>query len=231
MDLSNVKVLPGIVIDVDDPKYIGRVKADSPGLFDSSVMNKEGLPWIYPLTMQGYQRFSKLRVGSKIWIFTNKEYREFWYIPMFELNEDSKKIISEDESDYQESEVLLSRTAGENGVYIYYRPSEGIVLKNGENTCIKLTPDNQVIINSGEGYITIKDNKVYIGDSNTESMEPAIYGQKLVNLLEQLKGNFLTLMNSSVAGMYTAPLAAGFQACFDTLADTQSLLTNNTKVN
>ena len=94
MKLKECKVIPGVVIDVSDPKYIGRVKADSPGLFDSSVMNKEGMPWLYPLGMGGYQSFSKLRTGSKIWILTDEDYHEFWYWPMFELNTDTRKIIS-----------------------------------------------------------------------------------------------------------------------------------------
>lgn len=231
MDLSDVKVLPGIVIEVNDPKYIGRVKADSPGLFDSSVMNKEGMPWIYPFTMQGYQRFSKLRVGSKIWIFTDKAYREFWYMPMFQLNDDAREIISDTDSNYQDAEIILSRTAGDNGVYIYYKPSEGIVIKNGENTCINLTPDNQIKINSGEGYITLKDNKVYIGDSNTESMQSTVLGTNLVNILKDLQTNLFDLSQKAGLGLYTSILAPGFVACSNSFKEIESILTNNTKVN
>jgi hypothetical protein len=230
MELKDIKVLPGIVIDVNDPKYIGRVKADSPGLFDSSIMNKEGLPWIYPFTMNGYQRFSKLRGGSKIWIFCDSDYHEFWYIPMFQLNDDTKEIISSDDNDYQEGEVLLSRSSGENGVYIYYRPSEGIVIKNGNDTNIVLTPDNIIKITSGKSSITVKDGGVFIGDES-KKMQPAVFGQTLVNMLEQLKGNFLSLQEAATFGGYTTPLAKGFEECVNTLGDTQSLLTNNTKVN
>ena len=74
------------VIDVSDPKHIGRVKANAPALFNPETMSKEGLPWIYPFTMNGYQGFSKLTVGSKIWIFLVRPIDEFWYIPMFELH-------------------------------------------------------------------------------------------------------------------------------------------------
>lgn len=231
MNLKDIKVLPGIVIDVADPKFIGRVKADCPGLFDSSVMNKEGLPWIYPFTMQGYQRFSKLRVSSKIWIFTNDDYTEFWYMPMFQLNDDTKNIISGDESDYDESEVLLSRTSGDNSTFIYYSPSKGIVLQNSENTTITLTPDNQIILKSGDGQVSIKNNHVYLGDGNTDSMEAAVYGEKLVKLLDELKGKFLQLNAAALAGGYTVSLAQPFLECANIFNDTQSLLTTNSSVN
>ena len=140
MKLQDFKIIPGTVIDVADPKFIGRVKADAPGLFNSEVMSKEGMPWIYPFVMQGYQRFSKLTNGSKIWILTNKY--EFWYWPMFELNQDTRDIISAEESDYDEAEVLLSRNMGDNSVYIYYTPSKGIQIQQGKNTFINLTSDN-----------------------------------------------------------------------------------------
>ena len=43
MKLSDYEFFPGSIIDVADPKYQGRVKANSPTLFDTS-MDKEGLP-------------------------------------------------------------------------------------------------------------------------------------------------------------------------------------------
>ena len=229
MKLEEFKILPGTVIDVSDPKYIGRVKADAPGLFNSAVMNKEGMPWIYPGMMTGYQRFSKLNVGSKIWILTDKEYHEFWYVPMFELNQDTRDIISENTSDYQESEVLLSRNMGDMAVYIYYRPSEGIVLKNSDNTFITLTPDNQIIMRSGEGQVLIKDNQVYIGDTNTNKMEKAVMGESLVKFIDRFANALDSVASTSAAG-YTGNLTAPLMKCVAELRATQDLLAKNTKV-
>lgn len=193
MDLKDYKILPGVVIDVEDPKYIGRVKADAPGLFNSEVMNKEGLPWIYPFNMNGYQRFSKLMNGSKIWILTNMDYTEFWYWPMFELNEDSKDIISKDESDYEQSEVLLSRNMGDNSVYIYYSPSQGIMLKNSENTYINIKSNNEIELKAGTGNVLIKGNKVYIGEGDkldSSNCVPAVKSDKLIDVLNTIKDAF-----------------------------------------
>ena len=119
MKLSDYEFFPGSIIDVADPKYQGRVKANVPTLFDPS-MNKDGLPWIYPFTMGGNQSFSKMTEGSKIWVFRNRtNYNEFWYVPMFELKADTRELLGSDDT-YENGEVLLSRNMGSMSVYIYY---------------------------------------------------------------------------------------------------------------
>ncbi len=106
MKLSECEILPGEIIEVEDPKHIGRVKASVPTWFDSSVMDKEALPWIYPFGMCGYQRFSKMEKGRKIWVLHNHENDlEYWYWPMFEEIDITKPIIDK----YDSTEVLLGR--------------------------------------------------------------------------------------------------------------------------
>ena len=232
MNLKDFKIIPGVVIDVADPKFIGRVKADAPGLFNSEVMNKEGLPWIYPFVMSGYQRFSKLNNGSKIWIMTNNDYHEFWYWPMFELNEDTRNIISKDESNYQEAEVLLSRNMGDVSVYIYYSPSDGIMIKQGENTFIQLTPDNKIITKAGDGQVLIENNNVYIGDTEISKMQKTVMGDNLVQMLNALKSALEQLQTLSMGG-YTANLTPGFAQAVQALQvplTNNSLLTKKTNV-
>jgi len=227
MELKDYKVIPGVVIDVDDPKYIGRVKADAPGLFNSEVMNKDGLPWVYPFTMNGYQRFSKLMNGSKIWILTNKNYTEFWYLPMFELNDDSKDIISKDESDYEQSEIILSRNMGDNSVYIYYSPSQGIMLKNSENTYINIKSNNEIDITAGEGHVQIKNNKVYIGQG--DNFQPAVKYNELKTILDNLR----TGLQQALPGFapYCAGATAGISQCITALSNLSSMASDNVKLN
>ena len=211
MKFKDCYTVPGVVIDVDDPKYIGRVKADSPGLFDSSVMNKEGLPWIYPLSMSGYQRFSKLRNGSKIWILTDEEHHEFWYWPMFELNQDTRNIISENSEDYSESEVLLSRPNGDNSVNIYYSPSKGIMIQNSNETIINLKPDNEIEIIGGKGNVNIKNNVVYVGNKDVD-YERAVLGEKLKDVFKDMKG-YIEALNLALGTNYiTAAVKMALQS-------------------
>ncbi len=229
MKLQDFKIIPGTVIDVADPKFIGRVKADAPGLFNSEVMNKEGMPWIYPFVVQGYQRFSKLTNGSKIWILTNNDYHEFWYWPMFELNQDTRDIISAEESDYDEAEVLLSRNMGDNSVYIYYTPSKGIQIQQGENTFINLTSDNKIYTTAGDGQVLIENNNVYIGDKETGSMEKAVMGTKLVNYLKGFKSALKAVATAAKAG-YTANIAGPLDAACQALENPENLLADKTFV-
>lgn len=207
MRLQNAEIIPGTVIDIDDPKHIGRVKAEVPTVFNSSTMSTDGLPWIYPLSMPGYQYFSALRVGSKIWLLKNDDNTEFWYIPFPELNDDVREIITANDGDYEESEVLFARNMGSVSVYMYYNPTEGFMIKYGDNSLINVTPNNEVFIQAGKGKVTIKNDHVYAGDG--EEGEPAVYGDKLKDLLQKLSSTF-GQMAGKCANPYISVLGPDF---------------------
>ena len=180
MKLSDYEFFPAVTVDVADPKHIGRVKLNAPTVF-SSEMNKEGLPWVYPFSMAGYQRFSSPREGQKVWLFRNiNNPKECWYMPMPELTEDSRKIIEED-ADYEEGEVILSRNMGNMSVQIYYNDTDGLMIKNGDESTININKDNEIVITNGKGKVILKDDHVYIGDGGDG--EPAVLGDKLTSLL------------------------------------------------
>lgn len=204
MKLSDYEFFPGVAIDVKDPKYKGRVKATVPTIFDAS-MDKEGLPWVHPFTMSGYQGFSKLREGSKIWVLRNtKNKNEFWYIPLFELNSDTVDLINNDDN-YENGDVLIARNNGSNSVYIYYNDTDGIMIKYGDQNLININPDSQIVIQAGEGKVIVKDNHVYIGDGNDG--EAAVKGVTLKNILSDF---FKQLSSASdvATNPYVLPLYA-----------------------
>lgn len=205
MKFKDVELLPGVVIDCKDPKMIGRVKVTVPGLFDSTQMDKEGIPWVYPISMPGYQRFSKLQNGSKVWVFKQEgNYREFWYMPMFQLHEGTRNIVSE----YEEPDVLLARSAGENSVYIYYTDKQGIMLKLGPDSSINIKPNGDILSKSGEGQVLISGGKVYIGKESPN--EPAVLGNQLYDLLSQLASDLQTLSSKAGSSPYTSTLVEPF---------------------
>lgn len=210
MKLGDINILPGAVVDIEDPKFIGRVKAAAPGLFDESVMSKDSFPWIYPANIPGYQRFSTLREGSKIWILVvGDDCREFWYLPMFELTGDTRDIISSEEEDYKDAEVLLSRNNGSMAVYIYYVPSKGIMIQNSDNTLINLTKDNEIIIKSDDGEFLIKDSIVYVGNNQSDFSDavPAVLGDKLQKVINAIT-NYISVLQTSMKTAYNPPVAA-----------------------
>lgn len=201
MKFKDVELLPGVIVDANDPKMLGRVKATVPSLFDNSAMDVDGMPWIYPISMIGYQGFSKLQEGSKIWVYKIEgNYREFWYMPMFEANADTRKIIA----DYEEPDVLISRSAGANSVYIYYTDKQGIMLKLGENSFINMKANGEILAKSSNGQVSIRDNKVYIGSDSAE--QPAILGNNLDKVLAQLSSDIQKVAEAANGSPYTAAL-------------------------
>ena len=194
MKLEDCEVLPGVVIDVEDPKHIGRVKAMVPTWFDSDVMQKDAMPWIYPFGMPGYQRFSKLENGRKIWVLHNtKNDLEYWYWPMFEETDTTKEIVNP----YDATEVLLSRSCGDNGsVYIYYVDSEGIVLRIGD-VKINITTTNEIHITDSKAYVKIIGGQVFIGKDGKQEL--TVMGETLQQTLNDL-GQALFNAGSKMAG-------------------------------
>ena len=146
---------------------------------------------------------------------------------MFELNQDTRDIISAEESDYDEAEVLLSRNMGDNSVYIYYTPSKGIQIQQGKNTFINLTSDNKIYTAAGDGQVLIENNNVYIGDKETGSMEKAVMGTKLVNYLKGFKSALKAVATAAKAG-YTANIAGPLDAACQTLENPENLLADKT---
>lgn len=224
MKFKDVELLPGAVIVVDDPKKQGRIKVAVPGLFDNTTMNEEGLPWVYPLTMHGYQGFSKMMKGSKVWVFkTTDNYREFWYIPMFELNTNTKEIVS----NYEEPDILISRSAGEESIYIYYTDKDGIKLQIGDAE-VNIAHDKTIKIKSGSSDITINNNSsITIGTSENE-FEPAIMGNKLYNKLAKLSTdlqNVASMATGNMVDVLRVPIGEAAANLSDGLEDIKAQIT------
>lgn len=226
MKFKDVEMLPGVIIDVEDPKKLGRVKATVPGLFDTSTMDQEGLPWIYPLIMPGYQYFSKMMTGVKIWVLKQENnYKEFWYFPMFELNQNTRDIIV----DYDYPEILVSRNIGDASVLIYYTDKDGIMLKLGEETIINIKSDTSIALKAGNAQIDLKEGNVYIGNGNAE--EHGVLGDSLKTALSNLSSNLLNVAGAAAGSPYTMALKAPLEkAANDLSSDVEKILCNYTFV-
>ena len=226
MKLSECEILPGIVINVDDPEHLGRVKAMVPTWFDTRSMEEEALPWVYPFKMKGYQTFSKMEKGRKIWVLHNYENdMEYWYWPMFELEEKTKEIVDE----YNATEVLMSRSCGGSGsAYIYYNDTDGIVIRIGE-TKINITSNNEIHVTDGEASVKIVGGHIDIGKS--DNLEQAILGNKLKELIDNLGGTLEALGAQNSSSLYVSPLATGLvQLGKDIKAQSASILSDTVKI-
>lgn len=214
---EHVEMVLGTCISNDDPKKLGRIKVAAPGYFDSTVMAIEAIPWAYPLTMSGYQAYSTITEGGKVWLIDNKENAdEYWYIPFHELNTDTSAAVADD----IQSDVLLSRNNGGQLTQVYQNNTEGIVIRNG-NAVVKVTSDGAVTIETDTAAVRVEGGTVYCGSKDGKK-EPMVRGSILQDILDKLAGNMRQLWTASQQNPYTTQLAPGFQNASE---DINSMLT------
>lgn len=200
MLFKDIEAIPGVVIDAEDPENLLRVKAAVPGIFDPGTMSKKALPWVYRFPMGGYQQYSKMMTGSRIWVLRNtKNYYEFWYIPFSNLNSNTLKAAK------SEADVLISRYTGEADAQLYYNKEEGFKTILGSNY-IQLDSDGNTI-NMSNGYSSkIYGEHYYVGEDGGE-YEPMVLGRKLTELFKQLSSDLDELASVAESSPYTSQLS------------------------
>lgn len=215
MTLGDFEIIPGVVVSNSDPKNQGRVKAVAPGMFDTTTMSEEDLFWINPFIMMGYQTFSKLEISSKIWILHNKNnYFEYWYLPMFEINEHAPAGSTETDSD-----VMLSRSIGGETVQLYFSRDDGFVIKIGANK-VNLLPGGAFRVDANGAVIKANTDGITLSEKNAE-IYAATKAEPLIALLTSLC-NWLTASGTaSLVSPFTAAMGASLLGC---AVDVQSQL-------
>lgn len=203
MTLGDFELLPGIVIDNKDPLNQGRVKAVSPGLFDTNTMDVDDLLWINPFMMIGHQSFSKLEISSKIWILHNTHnYFEYWYIPMFEINSDAPKNVHKTNSD-----VVLSRSVGGQTVQLYYSRDDGYNFVIGDNK-IQLTPNGAFNVVANDASIIADNDGISLLKKDAEKFS-AVKAEPLIDALSNFCTELSTgLVNATAISPMTAHMSS-----------------------
>lgn len=201
MLFKDIEAIPGVVIDAEDPENLLRVKAAVPGIFDPGTMQKEALPWVYRFPMCGYQQYSKMMSGSRIWVLRNtKNYYEFWYIPFSDFNKNTLAAAK------SEADVLISRYTGAGNAQLYYNKEEGFKTILDENY-IQLDTNGNVI-NMSNGYSSKVYGEHYYAGKDGGNYEPMVLGKKLTNLFKQISSGLDELASTAEASPYTSQLSA-----------------------
>lgn len=199
MTLGDFEIIPGVVISNDDPLNQGRVRACAPGLFDTTTMDMDDLFWINPFMMMGHQTFSKLEINSKIWILHNpNNYFEYWYIPMFEINENAPGVHKEN------ADVMMSRSISGQTVQLYYSPENGYNIIIGDNK-VQLAADGQLNIVAQDAVITANSDSITLSKYEAETFS-ATKAEPLISALSGFCNDLQTIAFSAVYNPYTAPL-------------------------
>ena len=201
LDFNDLTIVPGVVVDNQDPENLQRVKATIPGVFDTATMEVEAMPWIYPLNMWGYQSFSLMLPGSKILVLKNeKNYYDYRYIPYYELNANTKSFIK------GETDIIMSRSIGHGNAAIYFNVKDGIVAQIGDSKVTVLANGDVEMFSNGTS-VKIEGGAVYCGTDNGE-YEPMVMGKTLKETLGKLSSDIDDLAEVANGSPYTVHLNA-----------------------
>lgn len=239
MKFEDMEITPGVIVDVNDPEKLGRVKISAPGLFKGNdpddkfgvqnTIDNNVLTWIYPMFMNRYQMFSKELTGAKVWVINNKDnYNEFWYIPMFEFIDVTEEVVK-DKYDH-DIEVIISRKNGDGSSQMYYDRDDGFMIHINDYAW-NLMPNGDIICHGEQGDLDIRDGGVHLGRRH-EIEERAVMGEKMVELLQQMSECF-SGMAEAAKDPHTAPLIPFLRRLATLCAKNQSnsILTHFTFLN
>lgn len=229
MRLSNVELIQSVIIDVDDPAKQGRIKCIVPGIFENSD-DKECYPWINPLGMTRYQSFSKEMNGAKVWVIQVKDnYNEFYYIPLFDKIGITTEFLEEK---YDENpEIVYMRDNCGQTAKITYDQIDGCMIQVN-SAFVNIRPDSEIHCHTENCDIHMKKGSVFIGSDDGAEHEPAVLGNKLSDILLNLKNAMATLQSASSSGQFDNPaLTAGFQQAVNALSSYNEIKCEKTKVN
>lgn len=200
MLFKDIEAIPGVVIDAEDPDNLLRVKAAVPGIFDPATMKTEALPWIYRFPMCGYQHYSKLMSGSRIWVLRNtKNYYEFWYIPFSDFNPNTLEAAKSD------ADVLISRYTGDGNAQLYYNSEEGFKMVLGPNYMQLDTNGNAISMSNGYSS-KVQGEHYYVGKDGG-NYEPMVLGNKLAALFKQISSDLAELATTAASSPWTSELS------------------------
>ena len=223
MKLADVEMIPGVVVDDEDPKFLGRLKISAPGEFDVDSMDINDMFWVYPFPVGGYQSFSHMLKGSKVWLIKNtKNYYEYWYLPYFEMNANTFNLVNSKKK--YDADVLVSRSDGSNNIQMYYNPEDGINQKIGFAS-INIMPDGTISITTGGAapsagtfHTNSKNNEIGY-DGGEYPRQFAVMGENLHKLLDELNGKFKTLATAANESPYTTHLSKTLNDICKTISD------------
>lgn len=225
----------GSVVDVDDPKKLGRIRVRVEAVYGN--IKTEHIPWAYP-RLQHTEEFIIPELGAVVQIvFENNDI----YFPLWYRVRGTEVDLNND--DYSSAVILLDRDLEkfklDGRVLVRYTESEGIEInltKSDNSSKILLRPDNSILLQNGQSTysVHITEENISIGSENS-SAEPAVLGQtnndaldkineNIKEIADVISSNLQKLKSSALGSPYTAHLVSSLIAFDAELKTTESRL-------
>jgi hypothetical protein len=197
-DNLNIMQFVGVVVDINDPLKLGRIKVKVFGKFDD--LETEAIPWSVPAngftsgSKNGSGFFSLPKLESTVnVIFDNGNIYYPMYTTQQEISTELLSVLSED--DYAKTQSLIYDS--ENLLKIWFLPSKGLLLEL-DKSFINIKPDNTILLTANGGKtIHIQKDEISIGKEN-KSDEPAVLGEKNVKALSEILNRLETLCDKLI---------------------------------
>lgn len=216
MTLADFEFMPGVIVDANDPKLLGRVKIVAPGFQDNSTMDVKDMYWTTPFTSMGYQRLSKPSEGQKVWLLNNKKNKyESYYLPMWEANQNTAVAINGG-ADY---DVLVSRSGNGTGAQMHYNTTEGFTTEISGKAKSNINPSGDITNLSNGTKMSIEGASVLLGVTD-DCTHPGVLGDELHTLLSNLAAKLNDTAIAASSNCYTSNLANPLNECVKAINDT-----------
>jgi len=189
----------GEVVDNQDPLNDGRCRVKVFGKFD--LLPDTAIPWATPMNRDQVGAHSVPRKGDIVAVrFDNGNlyHPEYWF--QIDQNEDLKNdVLNNSGAPY---DVISLVYDAERNVRIYWSPEDGLVMTTGKSK------DAQPMLRfDNDGKIFIHSDNIFIASSKDDTSEPAVKGQTLADLLNDLITKFQNHTHVSGVGPINPALA------------------------
>lgn len=201
MKLKNGTIRPGIVIEVLDK---GCIKAGVPGLFNRE--DKDKLPPIMPFPFgHNVNSFSSIKELEEVWImnFSDNPMQLYW-VRKDNMAENNKELLKE-----ENVEIICNRENDLTWATIYFSDGSGWIIRNDESV-VQIRKDGSILLDSNLPHrvIDINPKSISLG-SKTESAHPAVYGDVLMEALQNIQISLELIKQASNMNPYTKPISIG----------------------
>lgn len=203
-ELKDVDITWATVIDVSDPKKLGRIKVVAPSKMDNRTLAVEDMPWVYPFLGYSGSIDNPSQIGTKVWLLHNRDnYNAFYYLPAPNITDNQRRDMAEMSA--ADGEVLMYRDRGSTQSKITYDTERGVNV-NTAMAQLNVGEEAKASLSADGSGIKTDAGQVTVGKLTAET-EPAVLGDSLKKLLNDLALALQECASAALSGVYTPSIS------------------------